>query len=43
MQQDANMNETRCKQEQNKMQTRTQIIEQGQNTNLEKLQRKRIG
>ena len=34
--QDANKNETRCKQEK-------QITEQGQNTNQEKLQRKIIG
>ena len=33
----------RHKQERNKTQTRKQITEQGQNTNLDKLQRKIIG
>ena len=41
MKQDVNKNKTRCKQEQNKTQTRTQITGQGQNTNLDKLQRKK--
>ena len=34
-----NQNATRPKQERNKTQTKTQITEQGQNTNLDKLQR----
>ena len=38
-----NNHEERHKQERNKTQTRKQIIEQGQNTNQDKLQRKIIG